>query len=183
MKCLALLAAVVAVACTREKRTFPDESVPPVTLAPDNPFARPSTLYAGEQPMVGAAFDPAMAGYVENAYQISQGQTLYLMFNCVGCHAKGGGGMGPALIDKTWTYGSTPRAIAISIVAGRPNGMPSFRGKLVPQQLHALVAYVRSLGGFVRGDAIPARDEHMQAAPLPNLDERGLPIVPKEGTP
>jgi cytochrome c oxidase cbb3-type subunit 3 len=178
-----LLLLSAATACEREKRKFPADQVPPVTMTPENPFARPSMLYAGEQPMVGAELDPALPGYQETAFQINEGATLYLMFNCVGCHAKGGGAMGPPFIDKTWIYGSTPRDVAISIIAGRPNGMPSFRGKLVPSQLYALVAYVRSLGGFVRGDAIPARDEHMQAAPLPDLDEHGLPIRPKRGGP
>ena len=180
---LLLLLAYAPLGCKRESRTYPAEHAHPVTLAPGNPFAPVSPFYAGETPKVGAALDPALPGYAENAYQIAQGQNLYLMFNCVGCHANGGGAMGPALIDSTWVYGSTPRDIAISIIAGRPNGMPSFRGKLVPGQLNALVAYVRSLGGFVRGDAIPSRNEHLQTAPLYNLDERGLPILPKPGTP
>jgi cytochrome c oxidase cbb3-type subunit 3 len=86
-------------------------------------------------------------------------------------------------MDRTWTYGSTPRDIAVTIIAGRPNGMPSFRGKLVPGQLYALIAYVRSLGGLVRGDATPSRSDHLQTLPPMNLDERGLPVTPKEGTP
>jgi cytochrome c oxidase cbb3-type subunit III len=176
MKRIVLL--LLLIACEREKRKFPDEQVAPVTLGAQNPFARPSMLYAGEPPMVGAELDPALAGYEETAYQVNEGSTLYLMFNCVGCHARGGGAMGPALIDRTWIYGSTPRDIAVSIIAGRPNGMPSFRGKLVPSQLYALIAYVRSLGGFVRSDAIPSRDEHMQLAPTQDLDEHGLPIFP-----
>jgi cytochrome c oxidase cbb3-type subunit III len=176
-------ALLVSAACEREERNFPDKQMAPVTLTPQNPFARPSMLYAGEPPMVGAELDPALPGYKETAFAVSEGQTLYFMFNCVGCHANGGGAMGPALMDRTWTYGSTPRDIAITIIAGRPNGMPSFRGKLVPGQLYALIAYVRSLGGFVRGDAIPARTDHMQALPPMNLDERGLPVSPKEGNP
>lgn len=178
-----LVLAAALVGCEREERNFPDQPMRPVTLVPDNPFARPSMLYAGEPPLGGAEFDPALPGYKETAYAISAGSTLYAMFNCVGCHAKGGGAMGPAFMDKTWIYGSTPRDIATSIIAGRPNGMPSFRGKLVPGQLYALVAYVRSLGGLVRGDAIPARDDHMQALPPMNLDEHGLPTRHKEGTP
>jgi cytochrome c oxidase cbb3-type subunit 3 len=177
------VALLLLAACERERRDFPDTPLPPVTLVPENPFARPSMLYAGEQPMVGKEFDPALPGYRETAYAVSEGQTLYNMFNCVGCHAKGGGAMGPAFIDKTWLYGSTPRDIATSIIAGRPNGMPSFRGKLVPAQLYALVAYIRSLGGLVRGDAIGARDEHLQTLPPMDLDEHGLPVRPKEGTP
>lgn len=178
---LALL--VMLAACEREERNFPDQQMAPVTVSPQSPFARPSTLYAGEPPVVGAELDPALPGYKETAYAVSEGQTLYFMFNCVGCHANGGGAMGPALMDRVWTYGSTPRDIAVTIIAGRPNGMPSFRGKLVPGQLYALIAYVRSLGGFVRGDAIGSRTEHLQTMPPMNLDEQGLPVQPKEGNP
>ena len=64
--------------------------------------------------------------YEENAFALSEGKRLYSAFNCVGCHAHGGGGMGPALIDDKWIYGHEPGQIFATIVEGRPNGMPSF---------------------------------------------------------
>src|SRR5688572_14423044 len=33
-----------------------------------------------------------------NAVALSEGQRLFSAFNCTGCHANGGGGMGPALM-------------------------------------------------------------------------------------
>ena len=45
------------------------------------------------------------AAYEGNAYAISQGAQLYSWMNCAGCHAHGGGGMGPPLIDDEWRYG------------------------------------------------------------------------------
>src|SRR6185437_5153045 len=43
--------------------------------------------------------------YQESAYSVSQGQSLFQQYNCSGCHANGGGGMGPPLIDNNWIYG------------------------------------------------------------------------------
>jgi cytochrome c oxidase cbb3-type subunit 3 len=174
---LALLVALVlvlalAAGCERERRTFrePGPQARPVTAEPL------VALYPGEQPLPGAPLDPALPGYAETAQAVSEGKQLYSWFNCIGCHMHGGGGIGPALIDDTWTYGSTPLAIATSIVAGRPMGMPSYRGKLSPPQLYQLVAYVRSLGELVRGDAVQARDEHIRTAPAQTLQHFGVPL-------
>jgi cytochrome c oxidase cbb3-type subunit 3 len=46
--------------------------------------------------------------YDENAYAVNQGKRLYRWYNCNGCHANGGGGIGPALMDAEWRYGSDP---------------------------------------------------------------------------
>jgi len=52
--------------------------------------------------------------------------------------------------------------IYATIVQGRPNGMPAFAGKLPATQVWQLVAYVRSLSGWIRKDVAPARDDAMQ---------------------
>ena len=60
----------------------------------------------------------------------TEGQRLYKWYNCSGCHANGGGGMGPPLI-KDKGSGSTAvsrRNIFDTIVKGRPNGMPTWGG-------------------------------------------------------
>jgi cytochrome c oxidase cbb3-type subunit 3 len=106
--------------------------------------------------------------YEENAYAVGQGQQLFSAFNCVGCHAHGGGGMGPALMDSKWIYGSEPQQIFSTIVEGRPNGMPSFRGKIPDYQVWQLVAYVRSVGGLGTSGASPARSDEMKGATPPN---------------
>src|SRR5205085_12150772 len=46
--------------------------------------------------------------YEETAYSLSEGKQLYAQFNCVGCHAHGGGGMGVPLMDDQWIYGHEP---------------------------------------------------------------------------
>jgi cytochrome c oxidase cbb3-type subunit 3 len=158
--------------CERERRTFgePGDRARPVTAAPI------SSLVPGESPIEGAALDPALPGYAETAQAVSEGKQLYTWFNCVGCHAHGGGAMGPPLMDERWIYGSAPIEVATSIIAGRPRGMPSYRGKIAAPQLIQLVAYVRSLGGLVRGDAVQARDEHIQLAPAATLQHEGVPL-------
>ena len=81
--------------------------------------------------------------FADNAYQMSEGKRLYSWFNCSGCHANGGGGMGPALIDDEWIYGASVESIHATIRDGRPNGMPSFGNKVPDDQIWQLAAYVR----------------------------------------
>jgi cytochrome c oxidase cbb3-type subunit 3 len=104
-----------------------------------------------------------LSPYHDNAYAMSEGKRLYNWFNCVGCHAHGGGGIGPALMDHRWIYGSRPDQIYSTIVQGRPNGMPSFAGRLTDQQVWQLVAYVESMAALVPKDAAPGRDDNLSA--------------------
>jgi cytochrome c oxidase cbb3-type subunit 3 len=167
----AVLVLIVLGGCERERRVFSQPS------PSDRPVVNPpmTTLHAGLSPIAGDPLDPAMTGYQETAAAQSQGQALYAMFNCVGCHANGGGAIGPAFIDKTWRYGSSPEDVAVSIISGRPEGMPSYRGKLQSTQLFPLVVYVRSLGGLVRTDAVSSRTDHAKSIPTQTLENRAIP--------
>lgn len=100
-----------------------------------------------------------------SGYDISEGKRLYHWFNCNTCHANGGGDIGPALMDDKWLYGAEPRNIFASIVEGRPNGMPSFRGKIPDQQVWQIVAYVRSMSGHVPTYAPSSRNDDISAKP------------------
>jgi cytochrome c oxidase cbb3-type subunit 3 len=100
--------------------------------------------------------------YEGNAYGISQGMQAYQRFNCVGCHANGGGGMGPPLTDAEWRYGADAHDVFTSIHDGRPNGMPAFGGRIPEDQIWQLVAYVRSMPGYVRADVASGRTDHMR---------------------
>jgi cytochrome c oxidase cbb3-type subunit 3 len=97
-----------------------------------------------------------------NAFELSEGKRLYTSFNCNGCHANGGGAMGPPLMDEKWIYGAEPAQIHETIIQGRPNGMPAFGGRIPDRQIWQLVAYVRSLPGLAPKDAAPGRADHMQ---------------------
>ena len=65
--------------------------------------------------------------------------------------------MGPPLMDQDWIYGSAPANIVATILEGRPNGMPSFRGKIPDNQVWQLAAYVRSMSGQLAKDVSPGR--------------------------
>lgn len=111
--------------------------------------------------------------YDNNANAIAAGQTLFTQMNCVGCHSHGGGGMGPPLMDDEWRYGGRIDQIAASIADGRPNGMPSWRGKLTAEQIWDLAAYVRSLSGLPSKDAVSSRSEGMSAGTPSTLTPHG----------
>jgi cytochrome c oxidase cbb3-type subunit III len=147
------VAFAVAAGCQREQRRFTEAS--PASGMPQT--IRLSDLQPGGTPprvQMQSAYD-------ENAWAISQGKRYYEAFNCVGCHAHGGGGMGPPLMDDEWIYGSDPANIFATIVEGRPNGMPSFRGRIPTAQVWQITAYVRSLSGLTPKDTRSQRDDHM----------------------
>jgi cytochrome c oxidase cbb3-type subunit 3 len=106
-----------------------------------------------------------------NAYSISEGQRLYNWYNCVGCHAHGGGGIGPPLIKKDWIYGGQPANLFDTIVKGRPNGMPAWGGKIPEYQVWQLVAYVRSLANEQPTTATAPRGDNIEPNPA-TLRER-----------
>jgi cytochrome c oxidase cbb3-type subunit 3 len=136
--------ALVLSSCKREERNF---QTPPLNIS-------------------DAQSNPSFKNPLEqNAYALSEGKRLFSQYNCNGCHAQGGGGMGPPLMDEKWIYGARPEQIFDTITEGRPNGMPSFRERVPDTQIWQLAAYVRSLGGHVRKDAAPSRDDHMQGKP------------------
>jgi cytochrome c oxidase cbb3-type subunit 3 len=119
--------------------------------------------------------------YEENAYAVSQGKTWYRAYNCNGCHAAGGGNIGPALMDAKWRYGADPGAIYTSIAQGRPNGMPAF-GEHVPEdQIWQLVAYVRSMSGQLGSAVSPNRSDSLQAGKPENRRKKEKPV--HEATP
>lgn len=75
-----------------------------------------------------------------------RGMRYFIAFNCVGCHAaNGGGGIGPALSNRFFKYGGEPADIFLSIVQGRPLGMPAWGGILPDSVIWDLVAYVRQI--------------------------------------
>jgi len=83
--------------------------------------------------------------YEGNEDAIADGKRLYDQFNCGGCHAGGGGAIGPALMDDDWIYGSSSSNIFWTVMEGRPQGMPAFGGRIAEDQVWRIAAYVRSL--------------------------------------
>jgi cytochrome c oxidase cbb3-type subunit 3 len=143
------------------------------------PAARPPT---GIAPAMQASDASVKNGYEENAYAMSEGQRLYNAYNCVGCHFHGGGGIGPPLMDDKWIYGGKPAQIFKTIVEGRPNGMPSYRGKIVDYQVWQIAAYVRSMSGNANPQAAPGRSDQMWGPTPPSSTPKQPPVdsgVPK----
>ena len=158
MHALVLACALVSLAgCKREQRRFRETPAGTIPTA----VVRTSAL----QPGVPVDTTHLANPYENNAYAISEGGRLFGWYNCAGCHANGGGGMGPPLMDDRWIYGSAPENIYATIVLGRPNGMPSFAGRIPAPQVWMLVAYVRSLSGLTPSAARTSRTDHMMMYP------------------
>lgn len=104
--------------------------VPVVELYPGDVPVRPPV----ENPVAG---DPAA---------VQRGMRHFNQFNCIGCHApNGAGGMGPSLSNAKFIYGGEPENIYLSILQGRPAGMPAWGGMLPDQVIWELVAYIQSI--------------------------------------
>jgi cytochrome c oxidase cbb3-type subunit 3 len=151
----AALVALLATGCQREVRPFQDLAV--ASARTQKPMLTPLYPGPGAPPAT-----PENSPFQHNAYGMAEGKRLFDAYNCSGCHAHGGGGMGPALMDDEWIYGSHPANIFETIVEGRPNGMPSFRNKIPDQQVWELVAYVQSMSGQASIDVLPGRSDHMR---------------------
>jgi cytochrome c oxidase cbb3-type subunit 3 len=171
---LVLLALGALTACERETRSF--RSWPP--SASSGTAVRETELQPGP-PTRDVAIRHE---YEDNAVAVSEGKRLYNSFNCSGCHFQGGGGIGPPLMDAQWIYGSEPENIFQTIVEGRPNGMPSFRGKLGNDQVWQIVAYVRSMSGLLAKDVASGRTDDMQVRSQEQSTEKAVPrqsVLPK----
>jgi cytochrome c oxidase cbb3-type subunit III len=152
--CLLLLSS-----CQREKR---DIRPSPTRLAIYGDAAKESDLRPGG-PIVPAHV--VNNPYNSSSYDISEGQRLFQWYNCSGCHANGGGGIGPPLIKQQWIYGGEPANIFDTIVKGRPNGMPAWGGRIPEYQIWQIVTYVRSLNGQQPTSAMPVRSDTIQTSP------------------
>jgi mono/diheme cytochrome c family protein len=74
------------------------------------------------------------------------GGQLFIGYNCMDCHgAEGSGAIAPSFQDGRWHFGGSPGEVFESIYQGRPDGMPSWGGRISNEQIWMLTAYVRSL--------------------------------------
>ena len=81
-----------------------------------------------------------------NAGALKTGSQLYVSYNCIDCHgADGAGAMGPSFADNRWHFGGSAAEVFESIYQGRPDGMPTWGGRIGNDQIWMLVSYVRSL--------------------------------------
>jgi len=101
-----------------------------------------NTIIPGAVPVRPQVTNPAL----EDPAAPQRGLLAFNAFNCVGCHmGNGGGGMGPALSSGNFIYGDEPENIFLTIVQGRPKGMPAWGSVLPNQTIWDLVTYIRNL--------------------------------------
>ena len=106
-----------------------------------------TTVYPG-----GVKPSPETSNPPDDPEAVQRGMRYFNQFNCIGCHApNGAGGMGPALSNHVFIYGSEPANIYLSILQGRPAGMPVFGGLLPDQVIWDVVAYIRSISRAPKG--------------------------------
>jgi cytochrome c oxidase cbb3-type subunit 3 len=143
MKAVPLIAAVlVAAACEPSPAEHPNEPMGQGTLA----AVRTSALEAGAAPGIPSDGRGLINPLADDPAAARDGERLYGSMNCTGCHgARGGGGIGPPFADNDWIYGGEPGQIFASIAQGRPNGMPSFGGRLPSESIWRIVSFVQSL--------------------------------------
>ena len=106
----------------------------------------------GAAAAVEPAQSPKLNPHTGDPDAIKAGRALFLQIGCSGCHGVGGGGgMGPALLDDEWTFGSDDETLFKLIKGEIPQQtMPSVFGKELPDDdVWKILAYVRSL---YRGD-------------------------------
>jgi mono/diheme cytochrome c family protein len=95
----------------------------------------------GQRPIGAANGPPVQQSTNAPVADPGAGRTLFLR-NCAHCHgADAHGDDGPDLHDISWTDDE----IASRIRKGKAGQMTSFAGKLKPEEIHALVAYVQTL--------------------------------------
>jgi cytochrome c oxidase cbb3-type subunit 3 len=89
--------------------------------------------------------------------------------SCAACHgAQAQGLIGPNLTDDRWIHGGSVEQIFQSVAKGWPaKGMPPWGRAVRPDELTALVSYVRSLQGSNPPSAKPAEGDPFAPEPIP----------------
>jgi len=119
-----------------------------------NPLAPPS---AAE--LLAGASDPEVL-------KVGQGRFAR---SCASCHGEAGQGLiGPNLGDEYWLHGGQVTQIFRSVAKGIPaKGMPPWGRAIAPEEVSALVSYIRSLQGAAATNARQPEGQLVTPEPLP----------------
>ncbi|MBI3988455.1 MAG: c-type cytochrome [candidate division NC10 bacterium] len=99
-----------------------------------------------QEPFVILAEETVKNPYTGNPEAIADGERLFLETGCHGCHGHTAeGATGPDLTDDVWRYRPTDATLFKAISVGRPGTlMPPWEGKLTPDQIWKIIAFIRS---------------------------------------
>lgn len=88
---------------------------------------------------------------------------------CASCHGESAQGLiGPNLCDRYWLHGGQVTQIFQTVARGVPaKGMPPWGRAIAPEELSALVSYIRSLQDTTPAGARQQEGEQVAPEPLP----------------
>jgi cytochrome c oxidase cbb3-type subunit 3 len=126
------------------KQTPQKQAAPQSGTQPTYFVEHPDHIQPGLRPQT--RFNTLTNPFEGNAQRRAEGAKLFIAYNCMDCHGpEGSGAMGPSLQDSRMHFGGSAGEVFQSIYEGRPDGMPSWGGRISDDQIWRLVAYVRTL--------------------------------------
>jgi cytochrome c oxidase cbb3-type subunit 3 len=123
--------------------------------------------YFAANPLVPPSPAQMLAGAADPA-GLAAGRARFTK-TCAPCHGERAQGLiGPNLTDDRWIHGGTVEQIFQSVAKGWPaKGMPPWGRALKPEELTALVSYVRSIQGSSPPNARAPEGERVVPEPIP----------------
>ena len=118
-------------------------------------------------PLVPPAPAALLAGAANEAV-VGAGASRFAR-SCAACHGEQAQGLiGPNLTDDRWLHGGSVEQVFQSVAKGWPaKGMPPWGRALPPDDLAALVSYIRSLQGSAPPNPRPAEGDAFAAEAIP----------------
>lgn len=125
--------------------------------------------YFDANPLVPPSPTALLAGAKDTAV-LEMGASRFSR-SCASCHGSQAQGLiGPNLTDDRWIHGGSVEQIFQSVAKGWPaKGMPPWGRAVKPEELAALVSYVRSLQGSHPPNARPAEGDPFIPEPIPGI--------------
>lgn len=105
-------------------------------------------LLAGAAAKGASVSEADLVALVKDAAKVKAGRELF-QARCVSCHGNAGQGLiGPNLTDEYWLHGGKLTDISKTITNGvLDKGMPPWGPVMSAEQIHFVVAYIRSIRG------------------------------------
>ena len=123
--------------------------------------------YFDKNPLEPPAAEDLLGG-AKTAEIIAKGKERFIK-TCASCHGEAAQGLiGPNLTDDRWLHGGQVLQIFNTIAKGVPaKGMPPWGRALPPDELAALVSFIRSIQGSTPPDPKPPEGVAVLPEPLP----------------